>query len=101
MGALGLVAVQSLSLLRQSRHAARFAVSGMVGGVFLFILLGLDPSADTVAHLGGFVGGLLIGAGLALLPPSILEGRPANVTTVLVAVVVFLFTWWRALAAPG
>ncbi len=98
MGALGLVAVQSLSWLRQSRRAARIALSGLAGGIFLFLLLGLDPAADTAAHAGGFLGGLLLGTGLVFLPASILENKAANYAAVVVAAATVLYTWFRALS---
>jgi membrane associated rhomboid family serine protease len=34
----------------------------------LFVLLGLNPGTDVVAHFGGFVSGLLLGSLLALAP---------------------------------
>jgi membrane associated rhomboid family serine protease len=62
MGALGLVAVQSLDLLKRSPHAWRFATVGVVAGIMLFVLLGLSPGTDVVAHFGGFATGLTLGA---------------------------------------
>jgi len=67
MGALGLLAAQSAALLRRSAHPLRQVLTGVVGGMFLFLLLGLDPRSDVLAHLGGFLAGALFGAALALL----------------------------------
>ncbi len=68
MGALGLLAVQSLPLLKGNPHAVKLAIAGLVGGVMLFVLLGLNPETDVVAHAGGFVAGLVLGSLLALAP---------------------------------
>ena len=49
LGCLGLLAVQSFSLWRQTPHAGKYIVSGIVGGVMLFVLLGLTPGTDVLA----------------------------------------------------
>jgi membrane associated rhomboid family serine protease len=67
MGALGLLAAQSVGLLRRDPRAIKFVVVGFAGGVMLFALLGVTPGTDTVAHFGGFVSGLILGAGLTLI----------------------------------
>jgi membrane associated rhomboid family serine protease len=68
MGALGLLAIQSFGFLRQNPKALKLVPGGVCGGLMLFVLLGLSPGSDVVAHLGGFVAGLVLGAGLATLP---------------------------------
>jgi len=60
MGALGLLAVQSLPLLKG--NPTRETRNGRPGRRrMLFVLLGLNPEADVVAHSGGFVAGLVLG----------------------------------------
>lgn len=66
MGALGLLAAQSVALWRKSRHAPRYVLMGVLGGTMLFVLLGLTPGTDVLAHAGGFFWGLLLGFPLAL-----------------------------------
>lgn len=68
MGALGLLAVQSVTLWRRTKHPPKHVFTGLFGGVMLFVLLGLSPGTDVLAHSGGFVGGLVIGTLLALAP---------------------------------
>ena len=68
MGALGLLAVQSLSLWRQTPHAAKFIMSGVLGAVMLFVLFGLGTGTDITAHLAGLVSGLVLGAVLSRIP---------------------------------
>ena len=75
MGALGLIAAQSVSDFREKRFGARKAMAGLAAGAMLFALYGLDPQSDIPAHFGGFVTGLVIGAGLLLVPRKRLESR--------------------------
>jgi len=102
MGALGLLAVQTLTLVRQSPNALKLVMGGIVGGVMLFVLLGLNPEprTDVVAHLGGFVTGLALGAGLALVPR--LAQRPwVNLTAGFLFTALVLLTWALALVKRG
>ncbi|MCL5098533.1 MAG: rhomboid family intramembrane serine protease [Candidatus Omnitrophica bacterium] len=97
LGALGLVGVQSASLWRESPHGARYFISGLLAGLMLFILLGLDPKADLVAHLGGFLCGGLFGAVLAWLPMSFLQSPRSNLVASLLLSFLVLYPWWLAL----
>jgi membrane associated rhomboid family serine protease len=75
MGALGLLSFHSISLWRTNPLAARDLIRGGLAGVFLFLILGVDPKSDLVAHLGGFVAGGLLGSLLSFVPKATLE-RP-------------------------
>jgi len=96
MGSLGLLAVQSFSLWRQTPHARKFILSGVCGGVMLFVLLALTPGTDVVAHLGGFVCGLLLGALLSLVP-AIAQKAGANVLSGMLFALLVILPWWLAL----
>jgi membrane associated rhomboid family serine protease len=100
MGSLGLLAVQSLSLWRQTPHATKFILSGLCGGVMLFALLALTPGTDVMAHLGGFVSGLLLGA-LFNLVPSLAQKPAANLLGGLVFALLVIAPWWLALRSPA
>jgi rhomboid protease GluP len=98
MGALGLLAVPSVARLRQNPRAIKMFVGGIIGGLMLFVLLGLNPEprTDVVAHLGGFVAGLMLGAGSALVPK--LAQRPfANLAAGLLFTAMVVLTWALAL----
>ena len=98
MGALGLLAVHSFALLKRREVGAhRQFAARLLAGVLLFVLLGLNPETDVVAHLGGFVTGLLLGSLLALVPRLILRPRVNLVAGILFAILVIL-PWWQALA---
>src|SRR6266550_1467413 len=46
MGALGLLAAQSLPRLKGNPNAVKLVMAGLGGGVMLFVLLGLNPETD-------------------------------------------------------
>lgn len=98
MGALGLVAVQSFAWLRLHPRPLKFALGGVGGGMMLFVLLGLTPGTDIVAHFGGFVAGLGLGALLTLAAP--LSKSPVmNLMAGLLFTALVLWTWLQALTA--
>ncbi len=68
MGGLGLLAAQSLAFVRTNPVAQKYVRRGLLAGVMLFVLFGLSPGTDIIAHFGGFVAGLLLGGLLLLLP---------------------------------
>jgi membrane associated rhomboid family serine protease len=96
MACLGLLAVQSFSHLRSNPRALRLAIGGIIGGAMLFALLGLGPETDVVAHLGGFVAGIIIGIPLNLLPSIARQGKTNLVCGFIFAVLVIV-PWWLAL----
>jgi rhomboid protease GluP len=98
MGALGLLAAQSFSLRRELTNATKYIVGGLAGGVMLFVLLGLKPGSDVVAHLGGFVSGVALGAMLSPFPNA--AQRPLlNLLAGLGFAALVVATWALALLA--
>jgi membrane associated rhomboid family serine protease len=98
MGALGLVTVQPV-VFRNHRnpYALRLFTGGILGGVLLFAFLGLGPETDVVAHLGGFIAGMMWGLLLALAPP--LTQRPwINLVAGVAFTALVIFPWLSALA---
>jgi membrane associated rhomboid family serine protease len=101
MGALGLLTIQSVSLLkRRNANTFRLFAGGILAGVLLFVFLGVSPGTDVVAHLGGFVTGLLLGSLLALAPR--LNHRPlVNLTAGILFAALVILPWWWGLAHQG
>lgn len=97
MGSLGLVAAQSISFWRESPHSAKYIVSGIAGGVMLFALLGLTPGTNIVAHLGGFVVGLLLGALLMRIPAAARNWK-LNLVLGLIFTILVVLPWWMAIS---
>ena len=101
-GALGLIAVQSVTLLkRRNVNTFRLFAGAIMAGVLLFVLLGVSPESDVVAHFGGFLSGLVLGTPLALAPK--LVHRPwLNLAAVVLLAVLVILPWWLALgSAPA
>ena len=95
MGALGLIAVQSISLFKQHPHVWRMTFAGLAGGLMLFVLLGVSPESDVIAHLGGFVFGIMFGAILSLTPKF--TTKPINLLTAFGFAGLVILTWLLAL----
>lgn len=101
MGALGLLAAQSLATGKYHRRPLKYLLGGVAAGIMLFILFGLSPSpgTDIVAHLGGFLAGLLLGTALAFAPVSVLKNSRNNLLTGLAFTILVAITWRLALNA--
>ena len=96
MGCVGLLAIQSISLWRKHPGPSRALTTGLAGGGFLFLLLGVAPGTDVVAHFGGFASGLLLGIILNHWLPT-LRKPLTNLICALVFVILVLWPWWMAM----
>lgn len=99
LGALGLLAAQSISLLRQGLTGRQLAMRGVMSGCLLLVLLGFSPQAnvDVLAHVAGFVSGLLIGTALAFMPQRLVQGAWPNRFALVLTLALVLVPWWFAL----
>jgi membrane associated rhomboid family serine protease len=102
MGALGLLAVQPVSFWRENLRVWKLALAGIAAGVMLFVLLGLSPGTDIVAHAGGFISGLVLG-GLLQLGGRRVRDSAANVLAGVLFLLLTILPWWLALSRdkPG
>jgi rhomboid protease GluP len=101
MGALGLLAAQSLRPAAHGENPRSRRIAGVGAAILLFILYGLSPGTDTMAHFGGFVSGLALGSILVRLPDRFCHGIGVNITSGLVLCALVAGTWWRALLGVG
>jgi rhomboid protease GluP len=97
MGALGILCIQSFGLWRKNPKDARYILSGVIAGFLLFVLFGLDPDSDVMAHFGGFAAGILFGGLLALAPEERLQRTPLNSCALSLLVLTIAVTWALAL----
>lgn len=75
MGALGMIAVPPRSNWSIHPLAIRQMLQAAMSTVLLFVLLGVDPRSDIIAHLGGFVAGISAGLLLNLAAPTVTQHR--------------------------
>jgi membrane associated rhomboid family serine protease len=97
MAALGMLTVHSISLVRVNKRAARFILGGVAGGFFIFLLEGLNPSSDVIAHIGGFASGLLFGSILALMPAKFAQNKTLDRIAFFFFVTISALVWILAL----
>jgi len=93
MGALGLIAVQSLPVLRRpNANIFKLFAAGILAGILLFVFLGTSPGTDVVAHFGGFITGLLLGF-LLTLAPRLLQNPMINLAAGALFVALIIVPW--------
>jgi hypothetical protein len=79
------------------RQPRRLVIGSLVGGVMLFLLLGVAPHSDVAAHLGGFLAGLTLGLPLALAPVTRIRNGLLNWLAAAALAAMIIVAWWLAL----
>jgi len=90
MAALGMLAAQSVALLRRHPISWKYVIRAVAAGIMLFVLFGLNPETDVVAHFGGFLSGLVLGAILISLPARWQNAKTDFVAAVLLGLLIGL-----------
>ncbi len=98
MGALGLIASQTFYLWKEAAQTRRYVVAGLAAGAMLFVLLGLTPGTDVLAHFGGFACGLVFGLGITRAVRLRERGR-VNLVCGLVFTGLVILPWFLAFRA--
>lgn len=100
MGGLGLLAAQSFFFAKNHPGRLKYLATGFIAGMLLFVLVGTNPEADVLAHLGGFIAGAALGCVLMLVPHF---SRKASINLFAGAVFSSLVccVWWLALRKAG
>ena len=65
--------------------------------MLMFVLFGVDPKSDVLAHFGGFVGGVVFGGILALAPANAARNRWIDRFALFFFVTISALTWILAL----
>jgi membrane associated rhomboid family serine protease len=99
MGALGLLSAQSVALLRHGLTHRQLALRAGLSGCLLLVLLGFSPerNTDVLAHVTGFLGGAILGAAAACLPPSWLRSSWLGRIGQALTAVILGVAWWLAI----
>ena len=95
MASLGLITAHSFSLARHEKRVIWIG-RGVIAGCLLVVLLGFSPKSDVVAHVGGFVSGVVLGL-VAMRFRNILLRRTTNIIATLLCAAFVIATWWLAL----
>jgi hypothetical protein len=66
----------------------------------MLVLMGTTPGTDVLAHVGGFVCGVLLGGILNILPARVGFRQKVDQLCLLFLPTWVIFTWWRALNDP-
>lgn len=100
MGALGLLAAQWLTLLRRGLTPRQLAARGVFSGGLLLVLLGFSPerNVDVLAHVAGFLTGLVFGAALAFLPERVRSSEWFDHVAALGCGMLIGISWFLALS---
>lgn len=97
MGALGLLTFPPLNLPKLSKGlASRLVFGALLAGGLIFVMVGTDPKADVVAHVGGFVTGWLFGLGLTRIS-RFTQLASVNLVAGILFVGLVILPWWLAL----
>ncbi|MDA7511484.1 hypothetical protein N8612_07405, partial [Verrucomicrobia bacterium] len=86
-----------IGLVRQNRSAYRLVVSGLLGVVMLFVLFGMSPQSDVIAHFGGFISGIAFGAVLGFVDEEKIKHSRWNLIANVVILGGLLWSWGAAL----
>jgi hypothetical protein len=81
----------------QRKHPPRLVLEAIVGGMLLFVLVGVSPTSDVAAHAGGFLFGLLLGLPLAALPLTRIRQARLNLVAGLIYCLLVIVAWGCAL----
>lgn len=102
MAALGLLTADAAIQYWRRKQPPRLIMEGLVGGLMLFVLVGVSPTSDVAAHAAGFVGGLLLGIPLASLPLTTIHRARWNLLAGFAFGAMLTLTWlWALLAHPA
>lgn len=96
MGGLGLLAAQSVFLWNHSPRARKLIITAFFAGIMLFVLFGLNPGSDLLAHGGGFVSGLVL-AGVCAPFLKLRHQGKLNLIAGLAFALLIIIPWWLAL----
>lgn len=98
MAALGMLAVGALQPGTLASPFRSWFVRSLLAAGLLFVLIGLDPGSDVVAHLAGFLLGGVAGLLLNRMPPALLASPRANHLAALLALATWAAAWSCALS---
>jgi rhomboid protease GluP len=100
--ALGVIVANSLRPSSSKSESLLRRWSPLVGGVMLLALIGVGGErTDVLAHVTGFLAGILIGWGSSRLPIDWLANDKLQLSAAVATLAIVLISWMIAIAATG
>ena len=97
MGALGLLAIASPADGWDRQVGIGLIMRGIVATFLMLVLIGFSPRSDVVAHVGGYVGGVVFGLVMMHLSAKALKDSITSLAAAAVLFLTVIITWWLAL----
>jgi membrane associated rhomboid family serine protease len=97
MAALGMLAVGSVQPGQAGVPFRAWLFRSVLGAALLFVLIGLDPGSDVVAHAAGFAAGGAAGVLLNAMPTNLRTSPRANHLAALLALAMLVAAWSAAM----
>ncbi len=97
MGALGLLAIASPVDGWDRQVGIGLIMRGIVATFLMLVLIGFSPRSDVVAHIGGYVGGVVFGLVMMHLSAKALKDSITSLAAAAVLFMTVIITWWLAL----
>ncbi len=97
MGALGLLAIASPVDGWDRQVGIGLIMRGIVATFLMLVLIGFSPRSDVVAHVGGYVGGVVFGLVMMHLSAKALKDSITSLAAAAVLFLTVIITWWLAL----
>ena len=97
MGALGLLAIASPVDGWDRQVGIGLIMRGIVATFLMLVLIGFSPRSDVVAHIGGYVGGVVFGLVMMHLSAKALKDSITSLAAAAVLFLTVIITWWLAL----
>jgi hypothetical protein len=94
MGALGLLAVPPYRAWSLHPRALKQLLQVGFASIMLFVLLGVDPASDVIAHLGGFCAGVLLAIAINGIPGEKLHRTSLQAAAWMALAILFGVTFW-------
>lgn len=95
MGLLGLLAMQAWPGWIARSEWVRALLSTFGGGACVLLIIGMDPHADVIAHVGGFLAGSVFGGFLSWAPARTLNSKLWNRSCLSLCLLLTLACWLR------
>jgi rhomboid protease GluP len=97
MGALGLLAITPPADGWDRQVGIGLILRGIAATFLMLVLIGFSPRSDVVAHIGGYVGGVVFGLVISRWSARVLQDSITSLAAAATLFLTVIITWWLAL----